>query len=121
MSGSQPTVSALLTWPATQVAAWVRAAPAAPRAHAGRTACGRGAEAVRDDVPPTWTTLTTAAAATTTQIARINASRGWRSRATRRPTHRLTVVASTRPHDGAPGSVLWAAELTASRVCEPAN
>jgi hypothetical protein len=62
-----------------------------------------------------------AAAATTTQMVRINASRGWRSRATRRPTHRLTVVASTRPHDGAPGSARWAADLTATRVCEPAN
>ena len=99
----------------------VGTAAAAPRAQAGGAACGRDAEAVRDDVPLTWTTLTTAAAATTTQMVRINASRGWRSRATRRPTHRLTVVASTRPHDGAPGSVRWAADLTASRVCEPAN
>jgi hypothetical protein len=72
-------------------------------------------------VAPTWATLTMAAAAATTQMVRINASRGWRSRAARRPTHRLTVVASTRPHDGAPGSVRWAADLTASRVCEPAN
>src|SRR5207247_5379524 len=104
-----------------QVAACVRAAPAAPRAHAGGTACGRGAEAVRDDVPPTWTTVTTAAAATTTHMVRTSASRGCRSRPTRRPAHRLTVVASTRPHDGAPGSVRWAADLTASRLCEPAN
>ena len=86
----------------------------------GKTAT-QVAEAVRVDVPPIWTTLTIAAAATTTQMVRINASRGWRSRATRRPIHRLTVVASTRPHDGAPGSVRWAADLTASRVCEPAN
>src|SRR4029077_5341467 len=53
MSESQPIVSALLTWPATQVAACIRAAPEPPRAHAGGTACGRGAEAVRDGVPPT--------------------------------------------------------------------
>ena len=73
-----------------------------------------GGEATRGDVPVNWTTLTTVAAATTTQIVRNSASRGWRSRATRRPVHRLTVVASTRPHDGAPGSVLGAAALTAA-------
>src|SRR5690348_15059200 len=121
MSGSHPTVSALLSWLAAQVAACVRTVPAAPRAQTGGTACGRDAEAVRVDVPLTWTMLTTAAAATTTQTVRISASRGCRSRAARRPAHRLTVVANTRPHDGAPGSVLWAAGLTACRVCEPAN
>ena len=47
MSGSHPTVSALLSWLAAQVAACVRTAPAAPRAQAGGTACGRDAEAVR--------------------------------------------------------------------------
>src|SRR6476660_5517738 len=69
MSGSHPTVSALLSWLATQVAACVRTVPAAPRAQTGGTA--RGRDAVRVDVPLTWTMLTTAAAATTTQTVRI--------------------------------------------------
>ena len=42
MSGSHPTVSALLSWLATQVAACVRTVPAAPRAQAGGTALRTG-------------------------------------------------------------------------------
>ena len=68
-------------------------------------------------------TPTAAAATASAQIAAISAERGRRSRDSRREVHRLMVVASTRPQEGALGSVRGAAGLTACPVGRrvPAN
>ncbi len=67
--------------------------------------------------------VTTTAAASSRQTTKTSASRGRRSRGTRRAVQRLMVVASTRPHEGLRGGgafgalgAFGVADLTTSLV-----
>ena len=65
--------------------------------------------AVRVDAPVSMTTATVIPATASTQITASTARHGRRRSCSRRCHHNLIVVASTRPHDGTPGSLFGAA------------
>ena len=107
----------LLTCPATHAAVCALMAAADPAGALARGGLpGEAVRAVRAEVPVSSTAVTTTTAAASMQTATSSASRGRRSRGTRRAVHRLMVVASTRPHEGARGGAFGAAVLTAPLV-----
>ena len=137
MSGSQPMVPTLLTWPAIQAAACDRtdaataADPAAPADRVGRGWCERAGDGTRaargapEDVLVSWTTPTAAAPTASTQTIRSSA-RARRGPGSRRDAHKRRVVASTRLHDGASGGafgpagvISWSAWPGEPVTCAP--
>jgi hypothetical protein len=151
MSESHSITSPPPTWPAIHAAAWVRT-DAATRAAASRAWLARARteldeRAAVEEVPVSWMTVTAATARATARIPsrRPRAVKRWRRRnlllperprqpmATRdhrRDTHKLTVVARTRPHDGSTGTSavpvtdagsVAPVDLNTSRACLPSS